>query len=399
MKSIFRKIITNYLFFSGLLAHLVVFGVLLTQPYLIAKVTKKISQEYYSWQKSKDYKALTNGRMQSVADEIDSVLHAWKPQPADQHLTQPFSVNGTEYSDLTSAVSALQHGDELLIAPGTYHTPLVITKHDITITGLGHVIFQKGIAQGKGFILSKGNNLTVNNIECHSISNRDGNGACIRQEGVNLTLKHIFFHGSQEGVLETAKQAGFIKIYQSRFERLGYNGQAHGIYSNKASVYIEESVFVATKSQGHAIKVRGESLVVNASVIASLSADDSRLIDMPNGGELMVKNSLLAQGPNSVNGQVIGYGLEGISHLRNSILMTDNVVYLERLGVNYLLALPKESQAIELTQNKNIVIGKDSSSYVSDSNTYFNDRSELGLPAFPSLPNSFCEQWHYCPIK
>ena len=314
-------------------------------------------------------------------------------------MLQAFEVNGIGFSDISTAVSALKTGDELFIAAGTYNTPLTISKNDITITGIGHVVLQRGVTAGKGFILSKGNNLTINNIECRDIAVRDGNGACVRQEGVNLTLRHVFFHSSQEGVLETSRKAGVIKIVNSRFERLGFNGQAHGIYTNKASLYIEQSLFIAAKSQGHAIKVRGKKLTVENSIIVSLSSDDSRLIDMPNGGELLVVNSLLGQGPNSVNGQLIGYGLEGMSHQRNTINLIDNVIYLERLGSNYMLALPKDNSLITLTQNNNMIIGEDSSHFTDAANTYFSDRAELGLPLYPKLPKSFCDSWCYCPIK
>lgn len=399
MKLFLKKITTNYLFISGVLAHILVIAVFIFQPFLLNKLTNKVSNYYYSWQKKQDYNALTQGKKDTLAGEIKSVFSPWQPTPGNKVMRQAFEVNNIGFDNLSLAVSALKAGDELFIAAGTYNTPLTISKNDITITGVGHVIFQGGVAAGKGFILSKGNHLTINNIECRDIAVRDGNGACVRHEGVNLTLNHVFFHSSQQGVLETARQAGVIKIVNSRFEQLGFNGQAHGIYTNKASLYVEQSLFIATKKQGHAIKVRGKKLTIEKSVIVSLSSDDSRLIDMSNGGELLVVNSLLGQGPNSVNGQMIGYGLEGMSHQRNTINLIDNVIYLERLGSNYLLALPKEDQAIRLIQHNNMVIGEDNSQYKAVTNTYFSDRAELGLPLYPNLPDTFCDSWRYCPIN
>ena len=120
---------------------------------------------------------------------------------------------------------------------------------------------------------------------------------------------------------------------------------------------------------------------------------------MSNGGELLVVKSLLGQGPKSVNGQMIGYGLEGMSHQFNTISLIDNVIYLERLGSNYLLALPKDTSSIILIQNNNLVIGEDNSQYTDATNIYFNDRAELGLPLYPNLPKNFCDSWSYCPIN
>jgi len=399
MKKTLKKVTTNYLFISGVMAHILVITVFIFQPFLLKKLVNMASNTYYNWQKSKDYNALTQGKSYTLVDEINAVFSPWKAGLRSKVMSHAFEVNGIGFSNIHAAVTALKVGDELFIAAGSYTTPLIINKSDITITGVGHVIFQRGVAEGKGFILSKGDNLTVNNIECKDIAVRDGNGACIRQEGVNLTLNHVYFHSSQEGVLETAREAGVIKINDSRFERIGFNGQAHGIYTNKASLYVAQSLFIASKNQGHAIKVRGKMLSIEKSIIVSLSSDDSRLIDMPNGGELFVARSLLGQGPNSVNGQMIGYGLEDMSNQRNKISLIDNIIYLERLGSNYLLALPKNKREITLTQQNNLVIGEDNSQYINVENTYFSDRAELGLPLYPRLPKDFCQSWHYCPIK
>jgi hypothetical protein len=399
MRQPFKKVVVKYLYASGFVAHLLLFAVFISQPFLINKITAKLHDIYYSWQKQQDYAVLTQGKVLSLSDEIKLVFSNWQPKTTAKTLKDRFEVNGVGFSDLSKAIEALSAGDELLVAAGRYDTAMTIEQDNITITGIGHVIFEKGITDNKGFIVSKGDNLTVNNIECRYIRARDGNGACVRLEGSNLTLNHVYFHQSQQGVLETSRNEGLVTINDSRFERLGYNGKAHGIYTNKASVAVKKSLFIATKRQGHAMKVKGSKLTINQSIVVSLSADDSRLLDMPNGGELYIKRSLLAQGPKSVNGQVIGYGLEGMTKQKNSINLSENVMYLERLGANYMLTTPKDIQLSSLIQKNNIIIGNDNSSYKTADNTYFVDRSELGLPPYPKLPKAYCQAWSHCPIK
>ena len=398
MQQPFRKIVVKYLYVSGFVAHLLIFALFISQPYLFNKATAKLYDTYYAWQKQHDYTVLTQGKAFSLSDEINMVFSAWQPKQALTKVKNTFEVNGLGFSSISKAIKSLSSGDELFISAGLYDTPIIIAQDNITITGVGHVIFEKGIADNKGFIVSKGNNLTINNIECRYIRARDNNGACVRQEGSNLTLNHVYFHQSQQGVLETSSNEGVIKINNSRFERLGFDGKAHGIYTNKAAVEIQQSLFIATKQQGHAIKVRGPKLSMNQSIVVSLSADDSRLLDMPNGGELSISRSLLGQGPKSVNGQVIGYGLEGLSKLKNSINLSENVIYLDRIGANYLLTTPKDIE-LSLIQKNNIIIGNDSSSYKTSDNTYFTGRTELGLPPYPKLPKTYCRTWSYCPIK
>ena len=393
-----RKVFNYYLFLSGILAHTLLIYFLFFKPIVFSKVTTKLSNTYYEWQKSQAFDELTNGKKTSVAAEINSSLKNWQAKEPTKTLLSSFEVNGVAYHNLKSALTSLKAGDELFISEGTYQEPLIIKEDDITITGVGHVVFQNGTAEGKGLILAKGDNLTVNNIECKGISVRDGNGACVRLEGINLVLNNVYFHNSQQGVLETAKEAGLISIENSRFERLGYAGQAHGLYANKASVQMNQSVFIAAKDEGHALKVRGQRLTINKSIIASFSSDDSRLIDMPNGGVLRIKNTLLAQGPNSVNGQMIGYGLEGIRHKKNSILLENNLILLERLGVNYLLSLRNNGKGIAIFQEKNLVVGKDESSLSDSNNHYFDNRKELNIPVYPMLPKDFFEGVWECPI-
>jgi hypothetical protein len=363
---------------------------------LIKKITNKFSNKYYQLQAQREYESFIQGKMMTLEQEISSAFIAWQPKTRAGNIKNKVLVNEKPFENLSLAVKNLKDGDNLTIPEGVYRTSVVIKKNDITIVGNGHVVFEKSAARGKGFILSQGDNLTVENIECRHISVRDGNGACIRQEGRDLTLNHVYFHSSQEGVLETAKEVGSIKIFDSRFERLGYNGQAHGIYTNKAEVAIYHSLFVAAKSEGHAIKVRGKRLYIDSSVITSLSSDDSRLIDMSNGGELIVKNSLLEQGPKSKNGQMIGFGLEGIEHSKNQVQLIGNTIYLDRIGVNKLLKLPSKQAGIQVTQEDNLIIGVDLSTDKVSGNTYFKNREELGLPNYPRFSEGFCQKLQSC---
>jgi predicted transport protein len=399
MQHPFKKTMVQYLYISGLIAHILFLGLFISQPYLFNKITAKLHDVYYAWQKQHDYVVLTQGKNLSLPNEINMVFSAWQPKQIIKDIKNRFEINGVGFSDLSTAIAYLSAGDELFIAEGIYDTPMIIDKDNITITGIGHVIFENGIADNKGFIVSKGNNLTINNIECRYIVARDGNGACVRQEGSYLSLDHVYFHQSQQGVLETSGNKGVITVKNSRFEQLGFNGRANGIYTNHASVNVQQSLFVATKEKGHAIKVKGPKLTINQSILVSLSAEDSRLVDMPNGGEFSITRSLLGQGPKSVNGQLIGYGLEGMSKLKNSINLIENVIYLERLGANYMLTTPKGIDLDSLIQKNNIIIGNDNSSYKSSDNTYFIDRTELGVPPYPKLPNTYCRTWSYCPIK
>lgn len=107
---------------------------------------------------------------------------------------------------------------------------------------------------------------------------------------------------------------------------------------------------------------------------------------MSNGGELIVKDSVLAQDQKSSNGQVIGFGLEGLTHKNNSVQFMGNVIYLERTGVNKPLARPSASpNNFYVLQDQNIVIGDGGIENSVEDKSYFKNRIKFApISIFPS---------------
>jgi hypothetical protein len=54
---------------------------------------------------------------------------------------------------------------------------------------------------GKGIWVISGNDTVVENIEFSGAAVPDANGAGIRFEGVNLTVRNCYFHHNQNGIL------------------------------------------------------------------------------------------------------------------------------------------------------------------------------------------------------
>jgi len=238
------------------------------------------------------------------------------------------------------------------------------------------------VAQGKAAIITKGNNIHIENIECRGIKVKDKNGACVRHEGSNLKLVHVYFHSSEAGLLSGAK-GGRIEILDSRFERLGRQGQAHGIYIGGGELIVRGSHFIASVDEGHEIKSRAELTFIDKSIIASLSSEDSRLLDIPNGGRLIVTNSILQQGSGSSNQDAIGYGLENVSFTENTILLKNNIIVLERHGRSQLIHAAGDLVRTEAINN--IIVSSDPVE-LPGFNLIFESRQEAGLPDYPVLP-------------
>lgn len=292
-------------------------------------------------------------------------------------------VDGILVTSLEQAFARAQTGSTIDIGPGELKQAGILRVDEVTIRGTkGQTKIHSKSIQGKGPLVIQGDNILIENIECFNINVAHENGACVRFEGRNLELNNVHFHSSQQGLL-TGHKPGRILIRNSKFENLGKNGQAHGIYVGGGELFIFKSEFLASKSEGMEVKSRAKRTIVERSVIASLDGRDSRLLDVPNGGELVVKDSILQQGDNTSNADLIGFGLEGYKHDKNSIRLEGNIIIMEREAVNRLLHIKNKAVAPDVYNN--VLVGKAVDEKY-EYNTYFRDRDAAGIKAHPALP-------------
>ena len=284
---------------------------------------------------------------------------------------------------ITEAGAKAQDGDTITVRAGVYEDPAILRANSLTLRAEPGAHLRNGVAEGKAAIVVKGNDTVIEGLECSGIRVSSGNGACIRLEGTNLTLRDVNFHDSQEGIL-AGGECGDVLIEDSLFERLGGAegialGRAHAIYiSCGKSLTIRNSRILSSKEEGHEVKSRAARTLIENNVIASLDGVDSRLIDVPNGGELVVRDNVLEMGPNTSNPDLIGYGLEGIRHPMNTILVTGNTIIVDRDPSVLLRARGAETTTVE----SNKLIG----GVERPGNEWFADRAAAGLGAYPALP-------------
>lgn len=301
------------------------------------------------------------------------------------------SVDGKIYKDLSSATSAIKAGSVVIFGRGIYTNGLSINQDAVTLRGSEGTHFKGASVQGKATFVVNGNNVVIESIECSEVAVPHKNGACVRQNGRDLTLRYVYFHDSEQGIL-SAKGSGRLTIENSRFERLGKIGRAHAVYSNNDRLEIRYSCFLSSKGEGHEIKSRAPVTLIESSVVASLSGKDSRLIDVSNGGALIVRNSVLEQGVNSSNLELIGFGLEGMkSGHPQSVTLENNTILAEQPRGNVLLGLPDDDSNISISIINNDIIAESNIYDISehnliDNNKFFTDRASYGLGPFPELP-------------
>ncbi len=339
----------------------------------------------------------TDGRI--VLQQADRSQLRVCPKPQGPHC---------QFTDLAAAAAAAEPGAEIVLAPGVYEQGAVLAADGLILRGEPGAHLKGHPIQGKAALVVTGAGVVVDGIECSGIEVSDENGACIRIEGDDLTVRNVNFHDNQEGIL-SGPGGGTVLVENSRFERNGYGGYAHGLYIGPE---VEEFIFrgnlvLSTKSEGHGVKSRARRTVIEDNVIASLEGGDSRAIDVPNGGEAIIRRNLLEKGPQSVNSQMIGLALEEPLHPTNRTLIEENLIIfdpppsqLAELLSSVVDVMPIRGTVVlsrspgEVVLRNNVIIGAKELGVPApeDANVSFRTRKAAGLPAYPEVARSLIEQ-------
>lgn len=281
-----------------------------------------------------------------------------------------------QFRSLSEAIASLKDGDRLEIAAGEYREAALLTANGITIVAAKGAALKDTAYDGKAALLIRGNDTVIEGLECSGIEVPAQNGACIRLRGRNLTLRNVYFHDSQQGLL-SGGDVGEVIVEDSKFERLGAIGRAHAIYmSGGDHLIVRRSQVLSSKDEGHEIKSRARKTTIEDNEIGSLLGRDSRAIDLPNGGDITIRNNIIQKGPNSLNPDLIGIALEKSlePHPNSQAVVTGNTLILDRPGRLMHSLIP-----VEMTGN-NIVSGSPRSG-----NNWHPDRMAAGLPPMPAL--------------
>ena len=312
-----------------------------------------------------------------------------------------------QYHRLQLAFDVARPGDTVVLAAGVYAQGAVIGKDKVTLRGEPGAHLRGHAVQQKAALVIRGNDVIVEGIECSRIAVRDRNGACIRAEGRNLTVRNVYFHDNEQGLL-TGPASGTLLVESSRFERNGKAGRAHGLYVGKSvdSFVFRKNRVLTTINEGHGVKSRAPKTIIEDNVIASLDGIDSRAIDVSNGGEVTIRRNILEKGPHSKNWQMIGLALEGEIHPTNVTLIEDNlfVFDLDKSLIDRVVdkisgsprlkgrvILSRSTGAITLANNVFVGAKEIGLDGTAGENVRFESRSEAGLQPYPVLPDAISD--------
>jgi hypothetical protein len=231
---------------------------------------------------------------------------------------------------IAEAARIAKNGDIILIDAGVYRECAVWRASDLVIRGAqpGKVIVRGQACEGKALFVIKGDRTTVDGVTFAYAAVPDRNGAGIRQEGRDLTVRRSVFFRNQSGILTMGLPDGSLTIEDSRFLENGGcpDRCGHALYAGALrKLLVRRSIFKSTQDAHHIKSRAAETEIVDSVIEDGDAGNSSFLIDVPNGGAVTIRHNTLVKGPESANVlTAIRVGAEGVRHPTPYILVEDN---------------------------------------------------------------------------
>ena len=232
------------------------------------------------------------------------------------------------YTAPSAAAAVAKNGDHIEIEPGQYFDCAVWRADNLLIEGTGpSVVITDKTCDGMGLFIIWGNNTTVRNLTLTRSRVPDMNGAGIRLVKGSVTVDGVRFIDNQNGILGGVPGTT-VTIRNSDFDRNGTCAAAcaHALYIENVDLLRVENSHFSNTRQGHSIKsgaLRTE--VIGCTITDGPQGTSSYLIEVPNGGALIVRDNSLEKGPKSENHKAaIVIGTEAVNHPTPEIAITNN---------------------------------------------------------------------------
>lgn len=266
-----------------------------------------------------------------------------------------------------------EDGDEFLVYPAVYRGPeqqpwigpnvasyedyvakrFVVPRNvkirGVTVGGVRPVIRLDGQSASENTLgqaaiyVDRSEGIVIENIDV------DGRGAkAVGKAGVyvsgarDLTLRNMRIHGFRaakaNGVFGTVENSGYLRLEGVElFDNGGDNGPEHNIYINASrrdpgfTVEMRGS-WSHHAFYGHLYKSRAQRNVLEGNYFMGGSDRESGrqaeayLVDLPEGGEAVVRNNILVKQHSGAgsNGRLLTFGVEGLERRKHSLVVEHN---------------------------------------------------------------------------
>ena len=237
---------------------------------------------------------------------------------------------GKTYATPCRAFAAAGNGDIVEIdASGAYNGDVCgIYPNNLTIRGVNgrpKINANGANSMGKGIWVVSGAGTVIENVEMFGARVADRNGAAIRLDGRDLTLRGSYLHDNENGILTNNDGVSNIVIENTEFASNGYgDGYSHNLYIGHVNSLVFRNSYSHDANIGHNLKSRANTNTIVYSRFSSSVNRPSYEIDLPNAGTSYIIGNVIQQPASNDNPSMLAYGEEGPTNTGNDLYVVNN---------------------------------------------------------------------------
>lgn len=257
----------------------------------------------------------------------------------------PVNAKGTPVQKLPLQryIDASAPGSTVKIPPGIYPAGVTINKA-ITLDLTGVRVMGKTARKGVILIKNARGPVVLDNYTTR-FPVRCRNCAGVKIEGINfdVTVRNSRIANAEMGIL-TDNRGGRLVVEDTIIEDIGHTRgrePMHLIYAGVIdSLMVRNSTLRRSHHLGHILKSRAKKTTVLKSYLLSLNSRNSREVDLPCGGTVLLDSVVIQKGPNSDNNDSIAFGTEprickGPRHPNSSFTMRNSWLIFDRVKTTF----------------------------------------------------------------
>lgn len=251
---------------------------------------------------------------------------------------------GGDHATLAQALRVARDGDTIALQPGTYRGDVgVVTQRALTIRGVGArpVLAADGRhAEGKAILVVRHGDVVLENLEFRGARVPDRNGAGIRLEHGQLTVRRCAFIDNEMGILTGNRAGTALTVEDSEFGHAPADRGAHHhlLYAGRIDRLRVTGSRFHHGHFAHLIKSRArESFIAYNLIVDGPEGQAAYEVDLPNGGRALLLGNVIGQSADSTNPVLVSYGAEGEAWPDSTLTLAHNTLLSQRAAGAWFL--------------------------------------------------------------
>jgi hypothetical protein len=289
---------------------------------------------------------------------------------------------------LADASKIAVNGDTVEVDAGDYVRDVAVwTQDDLSLKAAGgrvRLIAGGASAEAKAIWVIRGGKIQIEGFDFVGAAVSDRNGAGIRLEKGQLTIRACKFIKNENGVLTGSNPASTLDIENSEFGHNGFgDGQSHNLYVGAISRLSVTGSYFHHAKVGHLVKSRAtENHIYYNRLTDEVGGQASYELEFPSGGVAYVVGNIIQQSSTTENPHVISFGAEGYRGPVNELYLINNTLVDNRPQNGVFLRIKPGTSTVVALNNLLVGRGKLESAGSGDYRNNFNvEWSEFILAA------------------